>query len=82
LPCLENPGRKAYLHATSINRLDLEYYVMDIFDGFNNRRTQTGTPEDLVERKEKLEKMLGNGEFKLIEFPMISKTMWEEFDAQ
>jgi ATP-dependent DNA ligase len=79
---LENPGRKAYLHATSINRPDLEYYVMDIFDGFNNRRTQTGTPEDLVERKKELEKILENREFELIEFPRISKTMWEEFDAQ
>jgi len=36
----------------------------------------------LVERKEELEKMLENREFELIEFPMISKTMWEEFDAQ
>jgi len=79
---LENPGRKAYLHAASIKRPDLEYYLMDTFDYFNNRRTQTGTPEDLIDRKEELEKMLGNGEFKLIEFPMISKTMWEEFEAQ
>ena len=52
------------------------------FDYFNNRRTQTGTPEDLIERKKELGKMLGNEEFKLIEFPMISKTMWKEYEAQ
>ena len=82
MSCLENPGRKAYLHAASIKRPDLESYVMGTFDYFNNRRTQTGTPEDLVERKKELGKMLGNEEFKLIEFPMISKTMWKEYEAQ
>ena len=82
MSCLENPGRKAYLHAASIKRPDLESYVMGTFDYFNNRRTQTGTPEDLVERKKELGKMLGNEEFKHIEFPMISKTMWKEYEAQ
>ena len=79
MSALENPGRKAYLYAASINRPDLEYYLMDVFDGFNYGRTQTGTPEDLIDRKEELKKMLGNEEFKLIEFPMISKSMWDDF---
>ena len=73
---LDQPGRKAYLHAVEINRPDLEYYVMDSFDFFNNRYSETATPSDLVERKAELGEMIKNGEIGIFEFPEFSDTMW------
>ena len=36
-------ARKAYLHATKIERMDLELYVMDVFDYINAKRYQKST---------------------------------------
>ena len=77
---LENPARKAYLHTLEINRPDLEFHVMDMFDHYNARRTQSSTPESLVDRKKELIEMYKAGNIKDVEFPMISPTMWEEYD--
>lgn len=75
---LEQSGRKAYLHAVEINRPDLEYYVMRAFNFFNNRYSETATPNDLVKREAELEKMVENGEFEIFEFPPLSDTMWND----
>ena len=77
---LENPARKAYLHTLEINRPDLEFHVMDTFDYYNAHRTQSSTPEDLVDRKKELIDMYKAGNIKDVEFPMISPTMWDEYD--
>ena len=75
---LDQPGRKAYLHAVETNRPDIEHFVMDSFDFFNNRYSETATPSDLVERKAELEEMIKNGEIGKFEFPEFSDTMWAE----
>jgi hypothetical protein len=80
---LENPARKAYLHTLEIKRPDLEFHVMDTFDYYNSRRTQSSTsstPSDLVERKKELLSMYKKGEIQDVEFPILSPKMWDEYE--
>ena len=75
-------ARKAYLHATKIERMDLELYVMDVFDYINAKRYQKSTPEDLVDRKQEILTHLKEGKIKHVEYPMINVNMWKDFDSK
>ena len=55
---------------------------MDTFDYYNAHRTQSSTPEDLVDRKKELIEMYKAGNIKDVEFPMISPTMWDEYERE
>jgi len=72
--CIENPGRKAYLHAVEIGREDLELYVMNTFDGFN----KNGPPADLVQRKAELLAKEKAGELAEFESPGLDGDIWDD----
>jgi hypothetical protein len=76
---LEDPARKAYLHATKIEREDLELYVMEELDVARWARFKRSTPDDLVARKKELLQKVSLGDLVRIQFPMIDENMWNDF---
>jgi len=70
--CIENPGRKAYLHAVEIGREDLEIFVMNTFDGFN----KSEPPADLAERKAELLEKVNAGTLTEFESPGLDGDIW------
>lgn len=71
--CIPDGPRRAYLHSVEIGREDLELYIMEEFDGFNN----SGPPIDLAERKSELLKKKEAGELEIHEFPDFDWDMWD-----
>ena len=74
---LEDPARKAYLHATKVGREDLELYVMEELDAARWTRYKGSTPDDLVVRKDELLQKVSSEDLVRIEFPMIDENMWD-----
>ena len=75
-------ARKAYLYAKKTQRMDLELYVMEVFDHANARRyrtTEDTTPKDLVDRKKQLLTLYNEGKINDIEFPEFELDMWSKF---
>lgn len=71
--CIEDPGRKAYLHAVEIGREDMELYVMNTFDWFN----KSEPPADLAERKAELLAKEKDGMLTEFESPGLDGDIWD-----